>query len=110
MNIALYGSHGPVERKKNRLVNDLRGVVADADDLLKEVGNATAEELAAARTAVEARLGEARSRVMDARTALANRACDAADASQEYLIENRWKVLVIAAAAGLVTAFLLTRR
>jgi ElaB/YqjD/DUF883 family membrane-anchored ribosome-binding protein len=110
MHIALYGRHGAVGDKREKLVKDLKSVVADADELLKEVTNATTEELAAARTMIEARLGEARSSVNDARIAVTRKACDAADATQEYLVENRWKVLGIAAVAGLITALLLSRR
>jgi ElaB/YqjD/DUF883 family membrane-anchored ribosome-binding protein len=110
MNTVPYRSHRTIERSKDRLVNDLRGVVADADDLLKVVGDATTEELAAARSMVEAKLGEARSRVLEARTAIARQAHDVADATQEYLTENRLKVLGVAALAGLITAVLLSRR
>ena len=59
-----------IEGTKEKLVRDLRVVVADGDDLLKEVANSTAEQFSAARTKVEARLGEARSGLDDARIAV----------------------------------------
>jgi ElaB/YqjD/DUF883 family membrane-anchored ribosome-binding protein len=110
MNIALYGSHGSVERKKDRLVLDLKGVVADADDLLQEVAGATAEEFAATRARIEGRLREARSRLDQARIAVAGKVCDAAEATQEYARENPWKAFGIPAVAGLLVFLLVSRR
>lgn len=110
MNIALFGNHGTVEGKKDRLVRDLKGVVADTDDLLQQVADSSAEEFIAARVKIEGRLRDARSRLDDARTSVTREVCAAADLTQAYVIENPWKVLGVAAAAGLVTAILLSRR
>ncbi len=99
-----------IEGTKDKLVRDLRVVVADSDDLLKELANSSVDQFAAARTKVEARLGEARSRLDDARIALTGTAKDAADTTHEYIRENPWKVLGVAAAAGLVIGFVLSRR
>ena len=110
MNLSLYPSHGGVERKKNRLVSDLKSVVADADDLLQEVGNSTAEEFAAARARIEDRLREARSRLDHARVAVTRKVGDAADATQEYARENPWKAFGLPAVAGLIVFLLVSRR
>lgn len=110
MNTELNASDGTVEGKKERLVKDLKSVVTDADGLLKEVANSTAEEFAVARTKIEGKLGEARSRLDDARIAVTEKAKSAADATHEYVRENPWKALGVAAAAGLIIGFLLSRR
>lgn len=110
MNTTLIASHRTFEVKKEKLVKDLKGVVADADDLLKVVSSSTAEEFAAARTKIEGRLGEARSRLNDARIAVTEKARGAANVTDEYVRENPWKVIGVAAAAGLVISFLLNRR
>jgi ElaB/YqjD/DUF883 family membrane-anchored ribosome-binding protein len=110
MNTQLNASHGSIERKKERLVKDLKDVVADADDLLREVANSTVEEFVAARTKIEGRLGEARSRLDDARIAVTEKAKEAADATHEYIRENPWKTLGVGAAVGLIIAVLLSRR
>ena len=99
-----------IEGTKEKLVRDLRVVVADGDDLLKEVANSSVEQFAAVRAKVEARLGEAKSRLEDARIAVTGTAKDAAETTQEYVRENPWKVLGVAAAAGLVIGFVLSRR
>ncbi len=99
-----------IEGTKEKLVRDLKVVVADGDDLLKEVANSSVEQFAAARTNVEARMGEAKSRLQDARIAVTATAKGAAGATQEYVRENPWKVLGVAAAAGLVIGFVISRR
>ena len=110
MNLSLYPRHGVVERKKDRLVRDLKSVVADADDLLQVVGSSTAEEFAAARAKIEDRLREARSRLDHARVAISRKAGDAAEATQEYARENPWKAFGIPAVAGLIVFLLVSRR
>ncbi len=107
---ALTAGHENVESKKERLVKDLKSVVADADDLLKEMAGSTADGFAATRAKVERKLGEARGRLDDARIAVAERARGVADTTHEYARENPWTILGISAAAGLLVGFLLSRR
>lgn len=109
MNDLTHG-HGNVEQLKDKLVKDLKSVGADADGLLKEVASSTAEEFAAARTRIEAKLGEAKSRLDSSRHAVAEKAKRSADATHEYVVENPWKVLGLAAAAGVIVGILMSRR
>lgn len=103
-------NHRALEARKQILLKDLKDVVSDADDLLKEMGNSTAEEFSVARTKIEARLSEARSKLHDARILAAKKACLAAEATEEYVRDNPAKVIGIALAAGLLAALLLSRR
>ena len=106
----LTRSHGHFEGTREALVKDLRGVVGDADELLKEVTQSTTEQLAAARTRIEAKLSEARSGLHAARIAVTEKARYAADATDEFARDNPWKLFAVAAAAGIVIGFLLARR
>jgi ElaB/YqjD/DUF883 family membrane-anchored ribosome-binding protein len=99
-----------IEEKEEQLLRDIRGAVADGDDLLKQVANSSAEQFAAARTKIDAKLSEARSRLDGARIAVTETAKDAADATYEYVRENPWKLLGVAIAAGLVIGLFLRRR
>lgn len=110
MTNALTMSHEAVTARNNILVKDLKRVVGDADDLLHELANAGTEEFATARARIEARLGEAESSLRAARSAFAHQAHVAADATQDYIKENPWKLVGIATAAGLLAALLLSRR
>jgi len=81
----------PTEGTKERLVQDLKGIVGKADHLLTDAGHTVAEEFSATRQAVT------------------EKACGAADATQDYVRANPWKVVGIAAAAGLVIGALISR-
>jgi len=99
-----------LENSKNALVKDLKVVVGDANALLNEVINSTSEEFAAARTKIEARLGDARSRLRDARISVAESACHAANATGKYVEENPWKTVGLTAAVAMIIGILSSRR
>ncbi len=110
MNTELITRHGNLEGTKDKLVKDLRTVVDDADYLLQEVANSTAEEFAAARTRIGVKLTEARSRLDEARIAVTDRARHTADATHEYMMDNPWKVVGLAAVIGLIIGVIASRR
>jgi ElaB/YqjD/DUF883 family membrane-anchored ribosome-binding protein len=109
--ISLSTRHGSIEGSRQALVKDLEDVVADANELMKQVAISSGEEFAAARMAVEARLSAARSRVDDARIAVTQGASGAAYATRDYVVENPWRTIGFAlVAVGLLTTFLSHRR
>lgn len=110
MNNDLMATPGALEGKKDALVKDLKAVVGDADELLKEAVNSTAQGFATARTRIEGKLGDARTRLGEARNAVGETARGAADAGQVYVTEHPWKVLALLAAAGLIIGTLVSRR
>lgn len=110
MSAELNTSHRIVEARKDVLVKDLKGVIGDADDLLQAVVGSTAEGFGSARTKVEERLDAVKSRFLDARLAVTERAKGAVASGNDYLHENTWKALGVAVAAGLMIGFLLKRR
>jgi ElaB/YqjD/DUF883 family membrane-anchored ribosome-binding protein len=66
MRIETITPQGTVESSKQALVNDLKRVVGDAEDLLNNIAGATADEFTLARGKLEARLDQAKSRLLDA--------------------------------------------
>ena len=102
-------THSTVDARQKALVNDLKSVVADTDDLLREVARSTVDEFAAARTTIEDRLSEARLRLGDARAAVAQTARGAASATRAYVRDNPWEVVGVAA-AGLIIGYFISRR
>lgn len=98
------------ESAKDKLVQDIKGVVNDADYLLKDVATSTAAEFSAARAHLGQRLADAKYRFDDTRTAVADKARVAADATDEYVHDNPWKVLGLAAVVGLLVGVLISRR
>ena len=106
----LTASDGSVQRTKEALLADLKRVVDDADALVKEMSNATAEEFSSTRSRFEAKLDEARSRIADARVLVTRKVCGAADATSVYIHENPGTLIAVATTVGLITAFLMMRR
>lgn len=96
--------------KKGKLVADLKELVSDAEELLKLVANSSTDELTAVRAKVEEKLAEAKVKLQGIQSTAREKAKQASDVTNEYVRENPWRALGIAAAAGLITGFLLTRR
>ncbi len=99
-----------VEGMQDALVTDLKGIVTAADKLLNEVACATTEDFAAARSRIAEKLDDAKSRLDDARAAVTKRAKYVAGATDEYVRDNPWQVLGVAAATGVIVGYLLSRR
>jgi ElaB/YqjD/DUF883 family membrane-anchored ribosome-binding protein len=99
-----------LEGMKDTLVKDLKGVVVNADHLLKEAASSTSEGFAAACDKIEGALDDAKSSLDHARVSVSRQVCHGADATCEYLGDNPWKVLGVVAAVGLVIGFLYSRR
>lgn len=110
MSNELIARQGTVEGSSQLLVKDLKVIAGDAGSLLKDVANSASEELSAARSAVEAKLGGAKTGLNDARIAVTRQVRGAAGATQEYVRANPWKSMGVAMVAGLVAAFLVSRR
>lgn len=92
MTIEISTAPGSTESMKDTLVRDFKGIVGKADDLLKDTTQSVSEELSATRRA------------------MSDKACSAANATQEYARGNPWKIAGVAAAIGLFIGALISRR
>lgn len=110
MTNGIFSPQGKFDGSKEAIVKDLKNVVADADAMISNVAQTTADEFAQARSRLEASLSHAKSRFVEAGTAVSGRARFAADQTDIFVRENPWKMLGIAAAAGLVIGAILSRR
>lgn len=101
------GEGGEVTADKLR--DDLRLLAGDMEQLLKATATQTGKQVAQVRARAEESLQAARARIADAQENAWARACAASKATSEYVRENPWQILAIAAAAGLVLGFFLAR-
>ena len=101
--VALKGTRG-------KLVEDLKAVVADAEELLKASASQTGDRIAAARAKAEESLRAAKARLAEQEGAVMTKTKAAAKATEDYVRANPWNGVGIAAAAGLVLGILATRR
>ena len=95
---------------KEKLVADLKVVGADAEELLRATASQAGEKAAAARARIEASLAAAKVKLAEAERALLEKTRQAAKATDEYVHENPWRAVGIAAVAGLVLGVLIARR
>jgi ElaB/YqjD/DUF883 family membrane-anchored ribosome-binding protein len=98
------------DASKQKLVADLKVVVADAEDLLRATASQAGEKVSAARERIQASLATAKVKLSDAERVLVDKTKETAKAADEYVRENPWQAVGIAAAAGLVLGVLISRR
>ena len=94
---------------REKLVEDLRAVVADAEELLKATASQTGERIAAARAKTEESLKTAKARLAEQEGAVMAKTRAAAKAAEDYVRANPWKAVGIAVGAGFVLCLLATR-
>lgn len=95
---------------KEKLVEDLKVVVADAEELLKATAAQTGERIVAARARAEESLRAAKMRLAEAKASVVEKVKIAAKTTDDYVHENPWQAVGIAAAVGLVLGALISRR
>jgi len=95
---------------KEKLVADLKVVVADAEELLRATASQAGEKVSAARERIQASLATAKVKLGDAERALLEKTKQAAKATDDYVRENPWQAVGIAAMSGLVLGILISRR
>ena len=95
---------------KDKLVQDLRVVVTDAEELLRATASQAGEKVAAVRERVQDSLHRAKIKLAEAEDILIDRGKQAARVTDEYVHDNPWKAVGIAAGIGFVIGLLIGRR
>lgn len=95
---------------KEKLMEDLKVVVADAEELLKATASQTGERIAAARAKAGESLQAAKVRLAEAQASVVEKVKVAAKTTDDYVHENPWQSVGIAAAVGLLLGALISRR
>ena len=99
-----------IDVSKEKLAADLKVVVADAEELLRATASQAGEKVGVARERIQASLATAKVKLTDAERALLEKSKLAAKATDEYVRENPWQAVGVAAVAGLVLGVLISRR
>jgi ElaB/YqjD/DUF883 family membrane-anchored ribosome-binding protein len=98
-----------MERTDN-LMDDLRAVIADAEELLRATADQAGPKVQEVRARAEESLRQAKQRLSSIEDEALRRAREVADATDEYVRENPWQSVGIAAGVGLLLGLLLARR
>ena len=99
-----------VEVNTDQLVADLKTVMQDAEALLKATSSLTGEKIQEVRARAEESLRQAKTRLTEVEEEAMRRAREVAEAADEYVHENPWQSVGMAAGIGLVLGLLLGRR
>jgi len=95
---------------KEKLVEDFNGVVSEAEQLIKTVAHDGSVKANALLVKMEENLRLAKERLYDFQENAVEKTKAAARATDDYVHENPWKSIAIAAALGVVVGLLLNRR
>lgn len=99
-----------VDVSKEKLAADLKVVVADTEELLRATAGQAGDKVAELRTKLESRLRNARITLAEAQDVIVDKAKLVGQATDDYVHENPWKSVSIAAGAGLLIGILIGRR
>ena len=91
------------------LFDELQALISDSQALLSATAHETDEEIQRLRGRAEESLGIARERLSSAQTELMGRAREAISSGANYVRDNPWQALALAAAVGLLAGLLLSR-
>ena len=98
------------DASKQKLVADLRAIVADSEELLRATASVAGDRASATRERVQATLNAAKAKLDDAEELLGERAKEAVANADEMVRDNPWAAVGIAVAVGFVLGAVLTRR
>ncbi len=94
----------------DKLMHDLRVVVADAEALLKATAGSAGEGATELRHKVQASLSQAAMNLKHVEEAAVERAKAAGHAADDYVHEHPWKAIGTAAGIGVIIGLLIGRR
>ena len=99
-----------IDVSKEKLAADLKVVVADAEELLRATASQAGDKVGVARERIQASLASARVKLADTERAVLDKTKIAAKATDEYVHENPWQAVGVAAVIGFLLGALITRR
>lgn len=103
-------AHAMQEVTREQLVSDLKVVIADAEALLKASADHGGEKVAALRSKAEASLNSMKAKLGETEHKMVEKTKAAAHATDEYVHDNPWKSIGVAAGVGLAIGLLLRGR
>lgn len=95
---------------KDKLVADLKVVVADAEELVRLTAGTAGEKLADVRGRLSNSLADARVKLGDLEAVVVEKTKQVARATDDYVHENPWRSIGAAAGAAFLLGLLVGRR
>ena len=98
------------ENARDKLVDDFAAVLAEAEEMLKRAATETGDKARDLRSQVETKLLRAKLSLQEIEGQAIDKAKVAARATDDYVHDNPWQAIGIAAAVGVVVGVLMNRR
>ena len=95
---------------KDKLVNDLKSLMSDAEELLKLTAEQQGGKLDDLRARIGDRVAIARERLADAEAAIVDTGRKAVCVTDDYVHENPWQSVGVAAGVAFLLGLLVSRR
>ena len=95
---------------KDKLVSDLRVVISDTEELVRATAGAAGDKVGEVRERLGVRLRDTKERLIDLEAAVVDKTKAAARATDDFVHEEPWKAVGVAAALGLALGVLIGRR
>lgn len=95
---------------KDKLISDIKLVIADSEELLRATAGQAGDKIAEIRARTADRLAAAKIKLADAEAALVDRAKQVGRAADDYVHDNPWRSVGLAAGIGFIAGLLIGRR
>ncbi len=95
---------------RDKIKNDLKTVLSDMDEYLRATASQTGEKIGVLRERLQEHMHKAKDRLADTREVVVDKTKEAAKATDEYVHDNPWRAVGIAAGIGLIIGMLIGRR
>lgn len=103
-------SQHSIAAENEHLLQDVRQVLSNTEDLLLAAGEEGGEKAKELRQRISANMKTAKARLMEVEQVVVGKAKVAVKVTDEYVHENPWKSIGIAAGVGLLLGMLISRR
>jgi ElaB/YqjD/DUF883 family membrane-anchored ribosome-binding protein len=98
------------ERSRDALVKDFSDVLVEAETLLKQAAKESGEKATDLRSQVETKLRSAKLKLQELQDDAIDQAKVAARVTDDYVHDNPWQAIGVAAAVGLLVGLVIGRR
>lgn len=99
-----------IEETRDKIVDQFSSVISEAESLLNKATKETGDKARDLRSQAEARLLSAKLKLQELQGQAVDRAKDAAKVTDDYVHDNPWQAIGIAAAVGFVAGLMMNRR
>lgn len=97
---------GELDKAKGKMVDDLKMIVTDGEELLRAAANSSGKSLSAVQANLADRMAGAKTRIAE----LSQPVADKAKQANDYVHGSPWPVIGAAATIGILVGYLASRR